>query len=570
MHENGPDFISGPETTRHMSVIDWTLFVAFLAYVVWDGTRRARAARDADDYFLAGRAVPWWAIGLSVMATQASAITMIGTTGQGWHEGMRFIQFYLALPLAMIILAYTAVPLYHRLRVTTAYEYLGIRFDGKTRVLSAFLFLVLRGLSVGFVIYTPSLVLAKVFNLPLAPMIITMGGVAVVYTSLGGLGAVIRTDVKQMCVMVLGLVVALVFLVAKLPDGVGLADAVGLAAEAGRLKMIDLSWDPSEKYTLWSSLLGATFLFLAYFGADQSQVQRLLAGRSVRDTRRALFMNAVLKIPFQFLVLFIGVLLFAFYTLVGTPATFEPAAGAAAAGDPEYRARVAEHDANERKLRAAAVRIAAGERDADLVAEYRSRVERRAVLRGEVHRLRGSQGDVNYVFLDFILNRLPVGIVGLLLAAIFAAALSSIDSEINAMTTVAVLDMIQFARKTPLTGRKLLWFSRVATLVMGALATAFALYLDVKGSLVEAVNKVGSYIYGPLLGVFILALAVRRANGHGAFLGLIAGVAAVAWAADEAWPFLYLNTLGVAVVLAVGGAVTLFTSRRRTDRSASP
>jgi Na+/proline symporter len=553
-----------------MTAIDWTLFAAFLAYVVWDGTRRARAARDADDYFLAGRAMPWWAIGLSVMATQASAITMIGTTGQGWHEGMRFIQFYLALPLAMIILAYTAVPLYHRLQVSTAYEYLGIRFDGKTRILSAFLFLVLRGLSVGFVIYTPSLVLAKVFNLPLAPMILFMGGVAVVYTSLGGLEAVIRTDVKQMSVMILGLVVALVFLVAKMPHGVGLTDAVGLAAEAGRLKMIDLSWDPSEKYTLWSSLLGATFLFLAYFGADQSQVQRLLAGRSIRDTRRALFMNAVLKIPFQFLVLFIGVLLFAFYTLEGTPATFEPAAGAAAARDPEYRARVAEHQANEQKLRAVAARIAGGECDAAVTAEYRSRLERRANLRAEVHRLRGSKGDVNYVFLDFILNRLPIGIVGLLLAAIFAAALSSIDSEINAMTTVVVLDVIQFARRAPLTGRKLLWFSRLATLAMGALATTFALYLDVKGSLVEAVNKVGSYIYGPLLGVFILALAVPRARGHGAFIGLITGVAAVAWAAIEEWPFLYLNTLGVAVVLAAGGVVTLFTSRPPTDRSASP
>jgi len=553
-----------------MTAIDWTIFLAFLAYVAWDGTRRARAARDADDYFLAGRAVPWWAVGLSVMATQASAMTMIGTTGQGWHQGLHFIQFYFALPLAMIILAYTAVPLYHRLEVSTAYEYLGIRFDGKTRVLSASLFLVLRGLSVAFVIYTPSLVLAKVFDLPLVPMIFAMGGIAVVYTSLGGLGAVIRTDVKQMSVMVLGLVVALVFLVGKLPDGVGLSGAVRLAAEAGRMRTIDLSWDPAEKYTLWSGLFGSLFLFLAYFGADQSQVQRLLAARSVTDTRRALFMNAVLKIPFQFLVLFIGVLLFSFYTLEGTPTTFEPAVGVPAPDDPEYRAKVAEHGACERRLRAVAARVAGGDRDPDVLLEYRSLVRRCDALRNAIHGLRKSSGDVNYVFLDFILNRLPIGVVGLLLAAIFAAALSSIDSEINAMTTVAVLDIIQFARRRPLEGRRLLWFSRVATLVMGALATAFALYLDVKGSLVEAVNEVGSYIYGSLLGVFVLALTVPRANGHGAFIGLIAGIVAVAGAAALGWPFLYLNTLGVAVVLAVGGLVTLFTSRRPTDRSASP
>ena len=242
-----------------MHAVDWTLFFGFLGWIVWDGLRRAKKDHTTDDYFLAGRSVPWWAVGLSVMATQASAITMVGTTGKGWEEGLRFVQFYFALPIAMVILAFTAVPLYHRLKVSTAYEYLGVRFDRKTRLLAALVFMVLRCLSVGFVIYAPSLVLAKVLDLPLSAMILTMGGIAVIYTSIGGLGAVIRTDVKQMAMMIVGLILAAACLVAKMPDGVGLDGAIRLAGETGRLQAVDLSWDPAEKYTLWSSLLGGLF-----------------------------------------------------------------------------------------------------------------------------------------------------------------------------------------------------------------------------------------------------------------------------------------------------------------------
>lgn len=553
-----------------MRLFDWVIFVGFLAYVIWDGTRHARDQHSSDDYLLAGRRVPWWAMWLSIMATQASAITMIGTTGQGWHDGLRFVQFYFALPLAMWIIAYTAVPLYHRHRVRTAYEYLGVRFDTKTRVLSAFLFLILRGLSVGFVIYTPSLVLAKVIGFPLGAMILTMGGVAITYTAFGGLGAVISTDVKQMTVMALGLVVAFVALVTALPDDVGFGGAMTLARSVGHLEAWDLGWDPGEKYTLWSSLLGGLFLFLSYFGTDQSQVQRLLAGRSLGDVRRALLANGIAKVPFQFIVLLMGVLLFVFYTFEPQPISFEPAVdqqvealepAARARYDNTTRAYVEALAAEERAARAL-VSSDAGPVAAEESA-YRAAVDRVSQLREEAREIRGGTSDTNYVFLDFILNHLPVGVVGLLLAAIFAAALSSIDSELNAMATVAVVDIYELGRKES-DGPSLVGVSRLATVLVGAFATTFALYAGEIGSLIEAVNRVGSYVYGSLLGAFVLAVGVRRANGHGAFTGLVLGMVAVAIAAQTDLAFLYLNTVGTVVVVATGWTVSLLTTPQGT------
>lgn len=545
-----------------MAPLDWILFLGFLLYVVIDGARRGRTSHSADDYFLAGRSQPWWAMGLSIMATQASAITMIGTTGQGWADGMRFVQFYYALPLAMLILAYTAVPHFHRLQVSTAYEYLGRRFDGKTRALSALLFLVLRGLSVGFVIFTPSLVLAKVFGLPLSLMVLVMGGVAVAYTAVGGLGAVIATDVKQMVVMTLGLVVALVMLLQNVSDGVGLSGALTLAREAGRLELADFSWDPSEKYTIWSSLIGGLFLFLSYFGTDQSQAQRLLAGRSLRDVRGALLLNGVAKVPFQLLVLFIGVLLFVVSMETVAPISHDPAMpGEIEALTPELQQRhadlTAEHALVRGELRSLSETVASGQASPVEVDRYRSLLTRGDALREEARSLRGGTRDTHYVFLEYILTALPVGIVGLLLAAIFAAALSSIDSELNSMTTVAVLDVRPLFRKEPLAGDDLVRASRLVTVGVGLFATAFALYAGQLGSLIEGVNRVGSYIYGSLLGAFVLAVAVPRANGTGAFVGLIAGMVVVGIAAQTDLAFLFLNTVGTITVVLVGTVVSM-------------
>jgi len=501
------------------------------------------------------------------MATQASAITMIGTTGQGWVDGMRFVQFYLALPLAMVILAVTLVPHYHRLQVHTAYEYLGERFDAKTRLLGAALFLFLRGLSVGFVIYAPSLVLSKVFGMPLGAMVLVMGGVAVAYTTMGGLGAVIATDVKQMTVMVAGLGVAVVMVIVNMPPDVGLDGAMTLARETGRLQLVDWSWDPSEKYTIWSSLIGGLFLFLSYFGTDQSQAQRLLAGRSLPDMRKALFLNAIAKVPFQLLGLFIGAMLFVFYLFAPTPISFDPTADDEAAALPTaslvaYEGVLQSYASVHAALPDAARAALAAGPGAPETTRYRELATEWLSLRDEARVIRGGTADTHYVFLDFILTALPVGLVGLLLAAIFAAALSSIDSELNAMTTVAVLDIVQFVRRSPLDGARLVVVSRVATVIVGALATIFALYAGNSGSLIEAVNQVGSYVYGSLLGAFVLAVGFRRANGHGTFVGLLTGMVVVGVAARTDLAFLYLNTVGTVTVVVVGLAVSLATGGR--------
>lgn len=563
-----------------MHPLDWTLFLGFLAFTIWDGVRQSAKHRGAEDYFLAGRAVPWWAAGLSIMATQASAITLVGTTGQGWAEGLRFLQFYFALPLAMVLLAIYAVPAYHRLRVSTAYEYLGLRFDAKTRVLSALLFLVLRCLSVAFVIYTPSLVLSRVFGLPLGGTILAMGGTALVYTSVGGLGAVISTDVKQMTVMIVGLVAAAIVLALRLDDLVGLPGAFAIAEQAGRVELVDWSWNPAERYTIWSSLLGGLFLFLSYFGTDQSQAQRLLASRSIRDARGALLLNAVAKLPFQLLVLAIGVGLFAYYTVTGAPLGFEPSADDPSAVPGGARPRYAEIEVEYASVRSdlsRAARELAGGAGSE---EYGALLARSTELREEARAIRGGPVDTNYVFLDFVLAELPIGVIGLLLAAIFAAALSSIDSEFNSMATVAVLDVFRrggasgigtgaspSAEGGPMSAPATLWGARLATLLLGTLATAFALSMDVTGSLVEAVNRVGSYVYGSLLGAFVLALAVPWANGTGAFIGILTGMAVVAVAAQTNLAFLYLNTVGTVAVVVVGMVLSALTGGRPTRDS---
>ncbi len=536
-----------------MHAVDWALFVGFLTYVVVDGVRRARGA-DGASALLAGRTAPWWAVGISVMATQASAITMIATTGHGWADGLRFVQFYFALPLAMVVLAYTLVPRLHRAGVATAYAYLGQRFGRSTHLVSAFVFLVLRALSAGFVIYTPSLVLSVVFGWPLDWTIIGLGAVATSYTAIGGLAAVIRTDVKQAAVMAIGLAVAITVIAGRLGDTVGMGGAWAIANELGRLDAVDWSFDPSNRYTVWSALFGGTLLFLAYFGADQSQVQRLLAARSVRDARGALLLNAVAKVPFQFALLGCGVLLFVLHAVEGAPIAFSPTGpGGAVSPETEQRYSVASAD-----LADAARRVAAGDRAA--VGSLRAADVRWRAARARATEERNADDDSRYVFVAFILGSLPIGLVGLLLAAIVAAALSSLDSEINALATVAATDVPRAppGDATDVLVRR----TRVATVVAGAFATGAALWLDRGHSLIEQVNAVGSLFYGSLLGAFVLT-AFRGVGDRGATLGILAGVAASVIASRAGVPFLYLNTVGVATTVLVGWGTSI---GRTTDQ----
>lgn len=560
-----------------MSLLDWGVFFAFLAWVVIDGLRRARKNQTAEDLFLASRHAPWWAMGLSIMATQASAITMTGTTGQGWEDGLRFAQYYYALPLAMVILAFTLLPLYHRHQVFTAYEYLGLRFDLKTRLLSAAVFLVLRGLSVGFVIYAPSVILSAVLELPTSVTIVGMGAIAVAYTSFGGMRAVLSTDVKQMSVMIVGIVVALLLAIRALPEDIGFSGALRLADATDRLVLADWSFDPTEKYSIWSALLGGTLLFLSYFGCDQSQAQRFLSGRSLGHERGALLLNALAKVPFQIVVLLVGTMLFALYTFEAPPPSFVPVQAEAAA---EAKTVVATAEAEWTAARdAARALVAAPEADADAARAFREAVDRadasRADAIAELQRLSGDENtETNYVFPYFVLNTLPVGLVGLLIAAIFAAALSSIDSELNAMATVAVMDLHPRGRRRTLGPAGERRASKIAMAVIGTLATVFALYVVGVGSLIEAVNEVGSWFYGALLGVFILAVGTRRAEGTGAVVGIVAGILAVV-VADRAWtaedgsslPFLYRNTVGTLATVIIGWCVSWGVTRSSAARA---
>jgi Na+/proline symporter len=498
------------------------------------------------------------------MATQASAITFIGTTGKAYGDGMRFVQFYFGLPVAMAILAFTLVPLYHRAKVYTAYEYLGQRFDGKTRLLTSVLFLASRGLALGVVVYAPSVVLSLLLGWSLPATVLTMTAVAVAYTMLGGIRAVIWTDVLQMGLIFAGLGFCLAVLVGRLPDGTSLGRALALADVTGHLRTLDWSLDPDDRYTVWSGLLGGTFLFLAYFGCDQSQVQRFLTGRSLRDSRQALLFNAVLKVPMQLFVLFIGVVLFVVFHFEQPPLLFDPVA----TNELQDTAAAEWTELEERYDDVHAARATAGlewlrdggEPDGYVEADaavQQVRAEAAALARRDAD---ADFDDTNHVFPWFVIHYLPVGVVGLLIAAIFAAAMSSIDSELNALSTASVVDVLRRGMETD--ERQTVRLSRLLTLGWGVLAAVFALYAGALGSVIEAVNVVGSYFYGSLLGVFVLAFATRRANGHGAFWGLLAGMAAVFVASRQDLAWLWLNPIGCLTVVAVGLVVSAATASR--------
>ena len=530
-----------------MSILDALLFGGFALYMLWDGWRRARRRESADDYLLAGRRVPWWAMGLSLMATQASAITLVGTAGKGFMDGTRFVQFYYALPLAVVILCFSLVPLFHRLRLYTAYQYLEGRFDRRTRLFAAGVFLLSRGVGLAVVIYAPSTLLEVVFGIPKEVAILGMGFLAVAYTTLGGLGAVIATDVKQMGVMVLGLATAAVLLISDLDPQIGLGGALRVAEASGRLELWDTHFDPSDRYNIWSSLLGSTVLFLAYFGVDQSQVQRHLAGRSLKDKRAALLGAAFLKIPFQLLILGIGVLLHIAF-LSGGPTSFRTGSSVEGANAAAFEIERAECARISRL-------VAAGQADRGLGLKERfEKLElwrRRLAVEGGLSEKEVSE-EANFVFPRYVKDHFPSGLLGLFLAAVLAAALSSIDSELNSMATVGSVDLMALDGSD---APRLVRATRGWTIALGLVATSFAFVVG-SGPLIETVNRLGSYFYGPLLGVFALGFLDRRANGPGACAGMIGGFVAVyaAGQLDVAW--LYLNPAGLFGVLIIGAVAS--------------
>ena len=561
-----------------MHWIDWTILAAYLVWIVWDGLRLTKKSQGLEGYFLASRSIPWWAVGLSVMATQLSAITMIGTTGQGYAEGMRFIQYYYALPLAMIILSLTFVPFFHNARVFTAYEYLERRFDAKTRSLTALLFLISRAMACGVVISAPAVVLSVILGVSVTTTCLLIGLPTALYTIFGGVQAVTWTDVKQMFLIVFGLLAALVVVIVGLPPDVGLVDALNIAGSTGRMQTFDFRFDLTDRYTFWSGTIAALFLFMSYFGTDQSQVQRYLTARSVDEARVSLFMSGYWKIPLQVLVLLIGVLIFVFYVFTPPPMLFNPVHDQLV----RQSARAAEYATLEEQFsraivgrREAATHLAAAERSGDGVAlafanagfrrwnDEVLKVRQNAVALVKDVSGDASYNDVNFVFPTWVTTQLPIGVVGMILAAIFAAAMSTISAELASLSTATVIDFYRRWVRADADDHHLLNVSRFSTAFWGVFASVVAIFSVELGSLIEVVNRFGSFFYGSILGVFLLAIGWKRANGHGAFIGLIAGMAAVGYVNTfTRVEFLWLNVVGAVVVFVVGVVVSAMVPAR--------
>ena len=561
-----------------MHWINWTIVIAYVGWVLIDGIRRSRGTENLEGYYLANRSLPWWAVGLSVMATQLSAVTMIGTTGQGATDGLRFVQFYFGLPLAMVILGVTLVPFLHGSKVFTAYEYLERRFDAKTRSLTSFLFLLSRGMSCGTIIAAPSVVLSAVFGWPLTWSVALIGIPTVIYTVLGGVQAVTWADVKQMVLIVIALLAIIVVLVLQLP--VTPDEALRIAGATGRLKTFDFSFTLTETYTFWSGILGGTFLMLSYFGTDQSQVQRYLTARSVDEARSSLLMSAYWKIPLQGLVLLVGVGVFVYYLFVAPPLLYNPAHEAQVRAEaPEVWLALEQRFEDGFDARQQAAHALADARDArpgsplehsarDAFLAREAEVE---AIRAEALTLAEdvtgeSARDVNYIIPRFVLGELPLGLTGLFIAGVIAAAMSSISSELNSLSTASVIDFYRRWYKPEATDAHYLAVSKLATLFWGLFACFVATYAATLGSLIEVVNRFGSFFYGSILGVFLLAM-IPRSSAAGAFWGLLAGmgsVAAVTFGAPQI-SFLWHNVIGAVVVVAVG--LTLSGSGRARMRA---
>jgi Na+/proline symporter len=548
-----------------MRAFDWAVVLAYIAWVVYDGLRRSKGTDKVEGYFLGNRSLPWWVAGLSVMATQMSAVTLVGTTGQAYMTGLRFIQFYFGLPLAMIILSMTAVPFFHRAKVYTAYEYLERRFDVRVRSLASFLFLMGRAFSLGVTLTAPAVVMSAILGWRLPVTVLVICVPMIFYTSIGGVQAVAWTDVKQMFIIVSGMLAAVVVLVLGITQHVSFGQALHLAGATGRLNAVDFKFDLRETYTFWSGMIGGLFLMLAYFGCDQSQVQRYLTAKSENEARSSLMLTAFVKIPLQLLVLSIGVLVFIFYLFQAPPMLFnrtydtQVAAGQHAG---EYRRLQQRFDQAVAERKTAAE---SGSRDAflannEIVRNIRARAMQ--IVKDTTGDTRFA--DVNYVIPTFITTWMPIGLMGLLIAAIFAAAMSASAGELNALATATIIDFYQRHFVRDGTDRHYLLVSRLATICWGLFACVVAMYAANQGSLIEVVNRYGSFFYGSLLGVFMLAILSKRATGTGALVGLVAGMAVVLTVAFSPWTkdiaFLWHNLIGAVVVVVVGGIVSLFTS----------
>jgi len=559
-----------------MHPIDWVILLGTLGFIVGYGVWKTRHDNTRENYLRGGSDGRWWAVGLSVMATQASAITFLSTPGQGYLDGMGFVQFYFGLPLAMVVIGAVFIPLYYKWKVYTAYEFIGKRFDTRARLLTAGLFLIQRSLAAGITIYAPSIILSKVLGWPLSWTCVFIGTLVIVYTTAGGARAVGVTHKQQMAVMFLGIFTAFGLTLYYLSDTLSIGESLRVADALGKLDVIDLSWDPADKYTLWSGLIGGFFLQLSYFGTDQSQVQRYLSGQSIQQARQGLWMNAALKIPMQFFILLTGVLVFVFYLFHAAPLHWnESNLVAARSADTtavtrglelEHAATMAERQQTA-EVMVEAWRVGDSARADVALAELGRLREHDAGLqrRFQTHLAElvpaAETNDKDYIFVTFIMDHLPVGIIGLLLAMIFCAGMSSTSAELSALATTTTVDVLRSPRTDEAQVRLTQW----ATVGFGVLALGFAAVFSLFENLIQAVNILGSLFYGTILGIFLVAFFVRHVQGTAVFAAALIAQAAilVIHFTDVQIAFLWYNLIAPAIVVVLSIALQAVLPRAR-------
>lgn len=561
-----------------MSLIDWIVLGATILLIIVYGLWKSGSNKNIDQFLVGGRSLSWYHIGFSVMATQASAITFLSAPGQAFSDGMRFVQFYFGLPLAMIVLCITFVPIFHKLKVFTAYEFLEQRFDLKTRALTSVLFLIQRGLSTGIAIYAPAIILSIILNINTTYTTLAIGGLVTFYTVLGGTKAVSYTQLLQMSIIFLGMFAAGALVVVLLPQDIGFTHAVKLAGKLGKMNVIDWEFDPASRYNIWSGLIGGFFLQLSYFGTDQSQVGRYLTGSSVGQSRMGLIMNGLIKIPMQFCILLIGILVFAFYQFNKPPLFFNQYevkqikeskyAGQYAAVEQKYNLAFEQRKVTADRLVKA---IDAKDQDQIRIAQSNLKLSENQTddVRSEGIELmkKNNPGadtdDTNYVFLNFVTHYLPKGMVGLLIAIVFLASMGSTASALNSLASTSVVDIYKRVVNPNASDKNYLITSRLLTIFWGMVCVGMALYAGKMGNLLEAVNQLGSYIYGTILGVFIVAFYVKRIGGTAVFIAAVITEAIICvMGYYESVAYLWLNPIACALVIAIGLAINPFTKAK--------
>jgi SSS family transporter len=556
-----------------MSLTDWivlgTTLLAIVAYGVW----KSGSSKNIDQY-LGNRSLPWYHVGLSVMATQASAITFLSAPGQAYSDGMRFVQFYFGLPLAMIVLCITFVPIFHKLKVYTAYEFLEQRFDLKTRALTSILFLVQRGLSTAITIYAPAIILSGILHINTTYTTLFIGGLVLFYTVYGGAKAVSYTQMLQMSVIFIGMFMAGVFVVMLLPQNVGFTKAIKLAGNMGRMNVIDWKFDPNNRYNIWSGIIGGFFLQLSYFGTDQSQVGRYLTGCSVGQSRLGLIMNGMIKIPMQFLILLIGVLVFSFYQFNRPPVFFnnyEVEQVKKSQYAPQFNKLETQYnDAfNQKKEKTEDLVKAFESKDERQIAQARTNLktaeeQANTIRNSAIDVIKKNSGnnnvnDTNYVFLTFVTHYLPKGLIGLLIAIIFLASMGSTASGLNALGSTTVVDIYKRILKPNEPDQSYVTASRLATVFWGLVCIGMALYASKIGNLLEAVNQLGSYIYGTILGVFIVAFYLKKIKGTPVFIAAVITEALICvMGYYDTVAYLWLNAIGCIGVIIIAWVLNKF------------